>query len=101
MGKAADATFAAIPDAQLGEGRPSIPCAGDRSPELFSLYEAPAETTPACGYPAGGKSVRLSSWASGEWLPTTRLEVQYTAEASDLATGTLAQREKSLWGMSL
>lgn len=42
---------------------------------------------PPPGYPAG-EIVRLERLASGEWLLTTRLEVQYTAKAVILATGT-------------
>lgn len=45
------------------------------------------ETTPGLDI-RQGEIVRLERLASGEWLLTTRLEVQYTAKAVILATGT-------------
>ena len=88
MGKAADATFLQSRMLNRGKGPAVHSLRAQIDRRNYSAYmKHRLETTPGLDI-RQGEIVRLERLASGEWLLTTRLEVQYTAKAVILATGT-------------
>ena len=88
MGKAADATLLQSRMLNRGKGPAVHSLRAQIDRRNYSAYmKHRLETTPGLDI-RQGEIVRLERLASGEWLLTTRLEVQYTAKAVILATGT-------------
>lgn len=100
MGKAADATLLQSRMLNRGKGPAVHSLRAQIDRRNYSAYmKHRLETTPGLDI-RQGEIVRLERLASGEWLLTTRLEVQYTAKAVTWPPAP-SSREKSLWGMSL
>lgn len=88
MGKAADATLLQSRMLNRGKGPAVHSLRAQIDRRNYSAYmKHRLETTPGLDI-RQGEILRLERLASGEWLLTTRLEVQYTAKAVILATGT-------------
>ena len=88
MGKAADATLLQSRMLNRGKGPAvhSLRAQIDRR-EYSTYMKQRLETTPGLDIKQG-EIVSLERLENGEWLLTTHLEVQYTAKAVILATGT-------------
>ena len=88
MGKAADATFLQSRMLNRGKGPAVHSLRAQIDRRNYSTYmKHRLETTPGLDI-RQAEIVRLERREPGEWLLTTRLEVQYTAKVVILATGT-------------